>query len=488
MKTKQSIFAILSAILLMIPVSVSARDMIEHRPVEPFDGVEASGIFRVFLTQSDTFSLTVKAPEEHMPYIETTVSDGVLSIEYSRRARNLRGLEVHVGAPAFTMLNAGGATSFESTNTLTATALNVKVSGASSMNLSVICDQLTSRVSGASNMRLSGEAVFHELIASGVSGVRAYELETNVTEATSSGTSSIRITVYESLTANASGTSDIIVRGNPPASTVSTSGTASVRGVRTTPPREERVPEKENDTLVITVGQREVVVIDGRKPQIITRRTKAFWRDEWTGFYIGVNGYMTPERSLTLPVSDQYMDLEYNNSIQVNLNLWQQNLPIARGAKSGLGLITGIGVSWNNYRFSDNIRLVHEPDHLDYYTDTIHSFRKNKLTVSHLNVPLMLEFQTRQRNGMSPFHMSVGVNAGLRLRSHTKQVYRFDGSRQKDKDYKDFHLSPFRYEAIARLGWGRINLFATYALNDMFRDDKGPELTPFSVGIRVLNF
>ena len=491
MKTQKTRLTALFIAFLLFPLLSTAQVVVETRDTPSFTGVEVGSVFNVTITQGEGFLVEVEAEQEHMEYISTSVRRDVLRIEYTRRVRNLRGLEVRITAPAYSSLKASGASSIQGEGVLEATTLRLEVSGASSMDLAIQSDEVFTDISGASSMRLAGSAGFHELNASGVTNVRAYDLESQVATVNSSGTASVRVTVLDAITATASGASGITVRGNPASAQVTSSSGATIRGVTpastvTVPVDEVRAPaENGKDTTVISVGSRELLVIDGERVQY-RRRHPMKWRNEWTGFYLGVNGYMTPGNSINLDPGDQYMDLEYNNSIQVNLNLWQQNLVLARGSKSALGMYTGVGFSWNNYRFSNNIRLVHEEDQLSHFTDTIHSFRKNKLTVSHLNVPLMLEFQNRHSNGR--FHMSAGVNVGLRLRSHTKQVYRFEGSRQKDKEHRDFHLSPFRYEAVARIGWGRFNFFATYALNEMFRDDRGPELYPFAVGVRILDF
>ncbi len=490
MRTRTLIPAIMLSALLCIPAALTAQTVVEERHVGAFTGVETSSVFRVHLIQGDYISLEIEAPEEHMEHIETIVEDGILFIDYTERARNLTDLMVHITAPDFTYLHAGGASAISSVSTITSHTLKLKVSGASRMDLTVEADHLTTDISGACNIKLAGRATLHEITASGVSGVRAYDLETITTDVNSSGTSTVRITVLESLTADVSGTSSVIYRGDPPLSDYTTSVTASVRPAEPIPsPVPDDEVEEEKDTVVISVGRREVVIVDGRMPEIRTRqRPRMQWRSNWSGFYLGINGYLTPGNSINLDPEDEYLNLEYNNSIQVNLNIWEQNLVLARGNNGMVGLVSGLGVSWNNYRFSENIRLVHDADGLAHdYDDDIHSFRKNKLTVSHLNLPFMLEFQHRAHS-YNQFHMSAGVNVGLRLRSHTKQVYRHEGSRVKDKDFRDFHLAPFRYEAVARIGWGRINLFATYALNSMFREDKGPELYPFSAGIRLLNF
>ncbi|TVR38147.1 MAG: hypothetical protein EA394_11120 [Bacteroidia bacterium] len=496
MKTKTMLSVILLTVFLSFPFCLNAQSSVELRQTDPFTGVQAGSVLRVHLTQGDIFHVEVEAPEEHLAYIETKVEDDILSIDYKGRERNLKGLHVHITAPVFEYIHASGASVIKGVGTLSASVMQLRVSGASEMDLTVFVDELTTNISGASNIRLSGAAAFHDLNAGGVAGVRAYDLDTEVSIVKSSGTSSIRVTVLESIEVEASGASSIIVRGNPVVTRYQKSAGATIRGLDPSPvvqpPAEEAavIHRHEEDTLIVSVGRREVVIVEGRRPEVRTRPLRRHvWRNEWTGFYLGINGYTSPDRSLNLEPGSEFMDLEYNNSIQVNLNLWQQNLVLARGAHSAFGIYTGVGFSWNNYRFANNIRLVTGDDQLEHFTDTIHNFRRNKLTVSHLNVPFMFEFQTRNRqNGSMPFHISAGVNAGVRLRSHTKQVYRAEGSRQTDKDRDDFYLAPFRYDAMVTIGWGQINLFATYALNDMFREDKGPELVPFSVGIRLLNF
>lgn len=489
MKTMKNMIIL---VFLLIPAVLSAQVLTEDRstPGLRFTGIEVTSVFKVTLTQGEEHSLLIEAPEEHIPYIETIVSGGVLSIDYTGNERNVRGLTVHLQAPHINYIHAGGASAVSGLNTIEAQSLKLVVSGASNMTLDVETEKLATTLSGVTRVDLSGIATHHELAASGVSQVRAYDLGTDITSVKSSGTATVRITVLDQISAEASGTSTIMVRGNPEVTAYSKSTAATIRGIEraaATVSAPKATVKEISDTLVIRMGNREVTVVDGRRVQtrIISRAT---WSDTWTGLFLGINGYMTPDNSLDLLPADQFMDLEYNNSISVNLNIWQQNLSLTSGPKSALGMYTGLGFSWNNYRFKNNIRLVHEDSQLGYFTDTDYEFKKNKLTVSHLNIPLMIEFQSNQRIPRSQFHMSAGVNLGIRLRSHTKQVYSSGGSTVRDKDFQDFHLAPFRYEAIARIGWGRINLYASYALNEMFRDERGPELHPFSLGIRVLNF
>ncbi|MFO7873950.1 MAG: DUF2807 domain-containing protein [Bacteroidales bacterium] len=488
MKKEKMIRFVLFAVILINPAMLPAQMITEERAAEGFTGLKVSSVFEVYVTQGETFSVMVEAPEEHMEHIETIVENNMLSIDYTqRRVRNLEDLKVYVTAPEFYYLQASGASSIQTDDTLRNASLELRVTGASSIDVAVDVEELTTKVNGASRINLRGKAAMHDLTVSGVSRVNAYDLTTHTSYVKSSGTASARIRVTDTLSAEASGTSKVTFRGTPETTDYQTSGTGSIRGVDI-----DRTDNNETDdeTTVIRIGDKELVFdsMAGRNLEIRDlEKSPATWRNNWSGFYLGINGYMMPDNSISLDEEVDYMDLEYNRSIQVDLNIWEQELVLARGNNGLLGLVSGIGFSWNNYRFSNNIKLVHGEDELRHYTDTIHELEKNKLTVSHMNVPLMLEFQHNPFGG-SNFHAAAGINAGLRLRSHTKQVYQLEGERTKDKEYRDFHLVPFRYAAIARIGWGRINLFASYSLNSMFRDDKGPELYPFNVGIRIINF
>jgi hypothetical protein len=110
------------------------------------------------------------------------------------------------------------------------------------------------------------------------------------------------------------------------------------------------------------------------------------------------------------------------------------------------------------------------------------TYEKSKLVNTYLTLPLMLEVQTNKHSKANSFHLSAGVVGGWRIGTHAKYVYD-DGSRQKDKDRRDFYMNPFKLDAIAKIGWGVLNLYATYSLTPMFQKNKGPELYPFSIGI-----
>lgn len=485
MKTMHK-FSVLLAAGMLLASGLQAQTQREARQTAPFTGVHAGGAIAVVVSQGDVFDVSIETEASQLEYVETTVNRDILTLKYT--GKQLReSITAYVTAPQFTSLTSSDAASFKGENTLTAPSLSLSGSGASSFNLAVETELLTTVLSGASNMSISGRATKHVASLSGASLIRSFNLDTDLTETVASGASNVQITASKSVSVLASGTSVVTFRGDPVNRTVKITGLANVNGESAAG---EGDASSETEKVKIRIGQREVEVSesDDSKPnvQVKKKQTRTF-RDNWAGLELGINGYVGSDNSTDLKGEAALLDLDYAKSMAVNLNLWQQNLVLVRGH---LGFVTGIGVGWNNYRFAHkDISLEKGPNDLIIHTDGDLNFKKNKLTVTHLNVPLLLEVQTTPKyRTYNKFHLSAGLNVGLRISSHTKQMLFIEGERERFKEHKDFYLNPFRYEATARIGWGHVNLFASYALNSLFREGKGPELIPFTAGIRLVSF
>ena len=73
--------------------------------------------------------------------------------------------------------------------------------------------------------------------------------------------------------------------------------------------------------------------------------------------------------------------------------------------------------------------------------------------------------------------------AGYRIASYTKYVTKEDGDKEKDKDKDGFYLNNFRYGVRGQIGFRGIDIFFNYDLNELFADNRGPELNAFSFGV-----
>jgi hypothetical protein len=104
-----------------------------------------------------------------------------------------------------------------------------------------------------------------------------------------------------------------------------------------------------------------------------------------------------------------------------------------------------------------------------------------------LTAPLLLEFNTH-RNPSKSLHFAAGVVGGYRLGSRNVQVVEVFGRRARNSTRDDFNINPFNLSATARFGYGDLTFFATYSLTELFVTGRGPELYPFTAGIRLIGF
>jgi hypothetical protein len=261
--------------------------------------------------------------------------------------------------------------------------------------------------------------------------------------------------------------------------------------------------EDDSDTTKIRIGRKQINIIDGwhgtririEKVRRWDEETKTYkkpkFRGHWSGFEMGINAFANEDYSIfdgkEQPATNNFMDLNLAKSIAVNLNFLQYDISLQK-TKTNIGLVTGMGFEWNNYRFDQNITLQ-EIDGIIYpkSIDEDWSVKKSKLTTLYLTVPLLMEFQIPVKNDHK-IHMSAGLVGGLRLGTHTKIKYKRKGNTHKDKDRDDYNLQAFRYSAQVRLGYRVINLFASYGMTDLFRKNKGPELTPYTIGLTLVRF
>lgn len=469
--------------LFLFPFMIMGQE--SPRPINeigPFTGVSSSGNIAVMLSQGEDFSVEIVTTKDQFDDVRARVRSNILVLDYTGHNRRPEDITVYVTAPEFTSLSASGAGALNSEHTLFSPELSLAGSGVANIKLAIDTELLTTDLSGASVVTLSGRALRHELKASGASLLNAFDLVSEDADCTLSGAANCKIHVINRIQANASGAARLEFRGSPVSKNTNTTSGARVTEELA---RDSSEAETGSDTIRVRVGQRELHVMEGvdhRTRVSVKRSRRNYFRNNWQGLELGVNGFLSPENSINLPVNSEQYDLDYRRSVAVNLNLMQKNLAFAAGH---LGLVTGFGIGWNNYRFLTSDVLEKNNGKIEF-VEGLHDFDKNRLTISRLNVPLLFEIQTKGNRASQRVHITAGVITGLRLGSHTKQVTKVDGKKERFRTKDDFHINPFHLDATASIGWGgSLSFFATYALNPLFKDGRGPELTPFTMGIRL---
>ncbi len=156
------------------------------------------------------------------------------------------------------------------------------------------------------------------------------------------------------------------------------------------------------------------------------------------------------------------------------------------GQKSPFHLVSGLEFAFNNYMFEDNV-VVQDIDNVTYFTiDQERDYEKSKLTHSSVNLPLMATLEFKRDNGKDGLKIGAGPFVGYRLGGHTKLKYREDGKTEKDKTRDSYNLNDLQYGLEGVIGYGGVDLFAKYNMNDLFKDNRGPQTNVVSFGFRLL--
>ncbi|MFH2094622.1 MAG: PorT family protein [Bacteroidota bacterium] len=244
--------------------------------------------------------------------------------------------------------------------------------------------------------------------------------------------------------------------------------------------------EEKNDTTRIKIGNSTILVIgpDTKDYEVVADTDDEKFNGHFAGLDLGLNTYLNSSYNMNLNPEDRYLELNTGKSWGVGVNFLEKN--ISFGGNNNAGIVTGLGFEINNYRFNNDILLMHDSSRIYAYDST--GFDKSKLVATYLTIPIIFEFQIPAGKKDRKFHFAVGGTGGLKIGSHTKYAYEINNSMHKDKVREDFHLSPFRYGITARIGYMGINIFANYSLSTLFENNEGPELYPFTVGLSLVGF
>ncbi len=170
------------------------------------------------------------------------------------------------------------------------------------------------------------------------------------------------------------------------------------------------------------------------------------------------------------------LSLKTSKSSNVNLWIFQQKLNITGHI---LNLKYGLGLEMYNFRYDNNISYNKNPAYV--FSDSV-NFSKDKLALSYITVPFMLNVNTNPHKRNS-FSFSVGASAGYLYNSHTKQI---SSERGKEKTHGDFDLDPWRFAGIAELGLGPVRVYGSYSFNTLHQD--ALKQYPYAVGLRFSNW
>ena len=229
-------------------------------------------------------------------------------------------------------------------------------------------------------------------------------------------------------------------------------------------------------SIVIRLGNKEFVKNDSSKVEV---KSKDKFKLHFTAtrFDFGISTYLD-KGSFTLSPENSFLERETAKSTNFGFDFLQMGYRFNRYFK----IYTGAGLDWNHMRLKQNITIQKSKPTLSYVTESV-EFKKNRFSSQYLRIPLALQFRSNAYKKGNHMEFVVGPEVGFLLNGKVKQVSKENG---KEKSKDDYNLNPFRYGAVARLGYGGTGIYVKYYGNDVFAEGQGPsDFKNLSFGITL---
>src|SRR5688572_213666 len=164
--------------------------------------------------------------------------------------------------------------------------------------------------------------------------------------------------------------------------------------------------------------------------------------------------------------------------------------PFKGDSRFSIGI--GLGVGSSNIFFEKmNVDVKSASVRLPFTAlDSTNHFKKYKLSMSYVEIPLELRYSSRPDNSSKSWKIAVGGKVGTLINLHTK------GKDMQDKNNKTIvnytvkennkkYFNSTRFMGTARVGYGIFSLFGAYQLNNILKDGAGPDMKLYQVGISI---
>ncbi len=207
----------------------------ETRNTGNFTGVSVEFGGKVNVYIGSPLKVEVTAQQNILDVLRTTVSGGVLQIDYKNGVwvKNNSDVVVNITMPYTDYLKLSGSGDLDLIGKAVSNSLNVQVSGSGNISLQEVelAGVLDARISGSGDINVyAGTTAHEELQISGSGTMNLVGVQANTADTRISGSGDIRLKVSQTLDAHISGSGSVFYSGSPQVST-QISGSGKVRPI-----------------------------------------------------------------------------------------------------------------------------------------------------------------------------------------------------------------------------------------------------------------
>jgi len=209
------ITAILGSCIFTGSVEGNGKVVEQTRDMGEFDKISVTRGMNVYISQGNLTKVVVKADENLLDAIVTTVTDGTLKVSCNRGIRKAESNKVFVTVPDLELLKTTAGSNVFSEDTLKFKTLDIKSTAGSNVKLEVDAGEIHVSAVAGSNIILNGMAKSINVKTNSGSNIKAGDLLTeNCTVKASSG-ANVWIKVQKSLNVSVSSGGNLWYSGEP---------------------------------------------------------------------------------------------------------------------------------------------------------------------------------------------------------------------------------------------------------------------------------
>lgn len=153
--------------------------------------------------------------------------------------------------------------------------------------------------------------------------------------------------------------------------------------------------------------------------------------------------------------------------------------------KSHFSFAAGLGIGVDNIYLDNQEVVLNDNDsnaQARFIPESL-KYKRYKVTTTYFEAPFELRFFGNKVNRNKGFKAAVGLRVGTLIGSHTKGkeedtkiIYKVNSKR---------YLETWRFAGTVRVGYGNFTLMGTYNLTNLYKENLGPAITPYSIGLCI---
>ncbi len=191
----------------------------ETRDPGDFSGVSLSVSAELFISKGEECSVVIEAEENLMPYLETDVRNGRLTVRSNANITTREDIRIYVTTSDIEVLRTTGSGNINVLDRFSADRLNLEVLGSGNISVEISAREITSSIRGSGDIKLAGRCREHNISIMGSGDMRSDELESGVCKVSVMGSGNAYVWVNSLLDINIMGSGNVYYKGSPDIST-----------------------------------------------------------------------------------------------------------------------------------------------------------------------------------------------------------------------------------------------------------------------------